>query len=47
MNLENLLAFNSETFWLLLGFTAQALFGARFVVQWIFSERQGKKTRRD
>ncbi len=34
--------FDSETMWLLLGFTAQALFGARFIVQWIFSERQGK-----
>jgi lipid-A-disaccharide synthase-like uncharacterized protein len=28
--------------WVLLGFAAQALFTARFLVQWIASERQGK-----
>jgi lipid-A-disaccharide synthase-like uncharacterized protein len=28
--------------WVLLGFIAQALFTARFVVQWIASERAGK-----
>ena len=28
--------------WVLLGFVAQALFTARFVVQWIASERAGK-----
>ena len=27
------------TFWLILGFTAQALFSARFVIQWIASEK--------
>lgn len=28
----------SETFWLLIGFLGQALFSARFLVQWIVSE---------
>ena len=28
-----------ETFWLILGFTAQFLFAARFFVQWIASEK--------
>jgi lipid-A-disaccharide synthase-like uncharacterized protein len=28
-----------ETFWLVIGFTGQALFSARFFVQWIASER--------
>ena len=27
------------TFWLILGFAAQALFSARFVIQWIASEK--------
>jgi len=31
-----------NTFWLCLGFFAQALFSARFLVQWITSERAGK-----
>jgi len=31
-----------NTFWLVLGFVAQALFSARFMVQWIASERAGK-----
>jgi lipid-A-disaccharide synthase-like uncharacterized protein len=30
-----------EIFWLILGFTAQLLFSARFLVQWIASERAG------
>jgi len=30
-----------EMFWLLLGFTAQVFFSARFLVQWIASERAG------
>lgn len=29
-----------QTIWLVLGFAAQALFSARFLVQWIASERQ-------
>ncbi len=31
-----------EKIWLVLGFAAQALFAARFLVQWIVSERQGR-----
>jgi lipid-A-disaccharide synthase-like uncharacterized protein len=31
-----------ETIALVVGFTGQALFSARFLVQWIASERQGK-----
>ena len=30
----------SEQLWLVLGFAAQGLFAARFLVQWIASERQ-------
>lgn len=29
----------TETFWLALGFTAQAMFSMRFIVQWMASER--------
>ena len=32
----------TNTFWLFLGFLAQALFSARFLVQWIASERARK-----
>lgn len=31
-----------NTFWLGLGFFAQTLFSARFLVQWIASEREGR-----
>jgi lipid-A-disaccharide synthase-like uncharacterized protein len=31
-----------NTFWLVLGFVAQGLFSARFLVQWIASERARK-----
>ncbi len=31
-----------QTFWLALGFLAQAFFSARFLVQWIASERAGR-----
>ena len=31
-----------ETVWLIIGFTAQLLFSARFLVQWIASERARK-----
>jgi lipid-A-disaccharide synthase-like uncharacterized protein len=31
-----------EKFWLGLGFTAQVIFGSRFLVQWIASERAGR-----
>jgi lipid-A-disaccharide synthase-like uncharacterized protein len=30
---------SSSTFWLVIGFVGQALFSARFLVQWIASER--------
>ena len=30
----------THTFWLIVGFTGQALFGMRFIVQWLHSERQ-------
>ena len=30
---------NTETFWLTLGFLGQIFFSARFIVQWIASER--------
>ncbi len=33
MNLSN------ETMWLIIGFSGQALFSARFLVQWLYSER--------
>jgi len=29
----------SETFWLVIGFLGQLLFSARFIIQWIASER--------
>lgn len=31
-----------ELFWLGVGFTGQCLFGSRFLVQWIVSERRGR-----
>jgi len=31
-----------NTYWLALGFFAQLLFSARFLIQWIASERAGK-----
>ena len=30
--------------WLIIGFVGQALFGARFIIQWIVSERNGEST---
>jgi lipid-A-disaccharide synthase-like uncharacterized protein len=33
---------SEEVFWILLGLTAQLLFSARFLVQWIASERAGR-----
>jgi len=32
----------AEKIWLILGFAAQALFAARFLVQWIVSEKKGR-----
>jgi lipid-A-disaccharide synthase-like uncharacterized protein len=31
-----------EKFWYIVGFTAQVMFSARFIVQWIASERKGE-----
>lgn len=31
-----------DKFWLGIGFTAQVIFGSRFLVQWIASERAGR-----
>lgn len=36
--------FSWGAFWLVLGFTGQAAFFMRFLVQWIVSERKGKST---
>ena len=36
--------FHNMDWWVLVGFVAQILFGARFFVQWIASERAGKST---
>lgn len=33
---------DSNTIWLVVGFLGQALFSARFLVQWLASERQKK-----
>jgi len=33
---------NMELFWVGVGFAAQGLFSARFLVQWIYSERAGR-----
>jgi lipid-A-disaccharide synthase-like uncharacterized protein len=30
----------NETLWLVIGFTGQALFSARFLIQWWYSERR-------
>lgn len=32
------------THWLIIGFVGQAAFGARFVIQWIVSEKKGEST---
>jgi lipid-A-disaccharide synthase-like uncharacterized protein len=33
--------FTPETMWVILGFLGQAMFSARFIVQWIASEKVG------
>lgn len=33
---------NTEIFWLAIGFSGQALFTARFLVQWLASEKKGE-----
>ena len=40
--MSQILSLSSHTLWLAIGFLGQALFGARFVVQWLSSERQRK-----
>lgn len=34
----------SWTWWLVIGFAGQALFSARFLVQWLYSERRKRST---
>ena len=34
--------FRSPASWMVLGFAGQLLFGSRFVVQWLASERKGR-----
>ena len=34
----------TATHWLIIGFIGQVAFGARFVIQWIVSEKQGEST---
>lgn len=36
------MVFDEKTIWLCIGFLGQGLFSARFIVQWISSERQKK-----
>lgn len=36
------MSIDKETVWLIIGFIGQALFSARFIVQWIKSEREKK-----
>jgi lipid-A-disaccharide synthase-like uncharacterized protein len=36
------MTFDIEPIWLVIGFAGQALFSARFIVQWLVSERIGK-----
>ena len=34
----------TTTHWLIIGFIGQVAFGARFVIQWIVSEKKGEST---
>ena len=34
----------TATHWLIIGFLGQVAFGARFVIQWIVSEKKGEST---
>ncbi len=34
----------TATYWLVIGFAGQILFGARFLIQWIVSEKRGEST---
>lgn len=42
MNLASLVHVGNLDVWVGLGLLGQALFGARFLVQWIYSEMKGK-----
>jgi len=32
----------TATYWLVVGFAGQALFGMRFIIQWVISEKRGE-----
>ena len=34
----------TTTYWLVIGFVGQIAFGARFVIQWLVSEKKGEST---
>ncbi len=34
----------TEIFFLIVGFTGQALFASRFIIQWIYSEKKGESS---
>jgi len=34
----------TTTYWLVIGFIGQIAFGARFVIQWLVSEKKGEST---
>ncbi len=34
----------TATYWLIVGFMGQIAFGARFVIQWLVSEKKGEST---
>ena len=34
----------TTTYWLVIGFIGQVAFGARFVIQWLVSEKKGEST---
>ena len=34
----------TTTYWLVIGFIGQIAFGARFVIQWVISEKKGEST---
>tara|TARA_B110000444_G_C18230222_1_gene318418 strand:- start:165 stop:437 length:273 start_codon:yes stop_codon:yes gene_type:complete len=35
---------NIELFFLIIGFTSQAIFASRFIIQWVYSEKKGEST---
>lgn len=42
MSLESMVPAGDAALWIGIGLLGQALFGARFLVQWIYSEMRGK-----